>query len=337
MIAIGVDTHKDEHTAVAVDQLGQIHDQIEVEATTEGYARLLEWANEFNAELKFGIESTGSYGAGLCRYLRDQDQVVYEVEAPRRKSRRRGKSDVEDALLAAKSLLSGEHLSIPRSSGVREELRMVLLAHEACAKERTRLINQLHALVVVAPASLRERIGQLKGNGIEQRLIGMRKTSTMSDVEATALAVMRDFAKRSHDLDKQKDAYRERIAEFVVRLNEALLDESGVGPIAAAKLLLSSPERFKSEGAFARANGTAPIPASSGKTQRHRLNRGGDRQVNHAIHIVALNRAQHHSESRAYLDRKIGEGKTKREAMRALKRNLSKRLFKILQPVPLTT
>lgn len=336
MVAIGVDTHKDSHTAVALDRLGQIHGQIETAATTAGYGQLLRWALGFNAELKFGIESTGSYGAGLCRYLEGHGQTVYEVEAPRRKSRRRGKSDAQDALLAARSVLSDEHLSLPRSSGVREELRIVLLAQETCIKDRTRLINQLHALVTTAPAPLRERIGKLKGKELEQRVIGMRKTQAMSDVEKTALAVMRQMAKRSIELLKQADGHKQELARLVVDVNGALLDQPGVGPIVAAKLLVSSPERFKSQSAFARANGTAPIPASSGKTNRHRLNRSGDRQVNYAIHMVALSRAKDHPESRAFLDRKISEGKTKKEAMRALKRNLSKRLFKVLQPVPLT-
>ncbi len=213
---------------------------------------------------------------------------------------------------------------------------MVLLAQESCVEGRTRLTNQIHSLITTAPAGLRECIGKLKGKGLEQRLVRMRSTATMSDVELTALAVMRDLAKRSIELARQKSAYNKKLTELVVGVNEALLEQPGVGPVTAAKLLVSSPERFKNEGAFARANGTAPIPASSGKTKRYRLNRGGDRQVNYAIHMVAISRAKDHPESRAFLDRKIGEGKTRKEAMRALKRNLSKRLFKVLQPVPLT-
>ena len=131
--------------------------------------------------------------------------------------------------------------------------------------------------------------------------------------------------------------YERELAQLVRSLAPALLEEVGIGPISAAKLLVCDPGRFKSEAAFARCNGTAPIPASSGKTVRHRLNRGGDRQVNNAIHTIALSRALHHPETRAYLDRRIGDGKTKREAMRALKRHLSRSLFNRLIEVPLTS
>lgn len=149
--------------------------------------------------------------------------------------------------------------------------------------------------------------------------------------------MMRDLAAHSRSLAVDTARYQQELAELVRSLSPALLEEAGVGPISAAKLLVCDPGRFKSEAAFARCNGTAPIPASSGKTVRHRLNRGGDRQANNAIHTIALSRSLHHPETRAYLDRRIGEGKTKREAMRALKRHLSRSLFNRLVEVPLTS
>ena len=148
---------------------------------------------------------------------------------------------------------------------------------------------------------------------------------------------MRDLAARSRALARDARRYENQLAELVRSLDHTLLDEPGIGPISAAKLLACDPARFKNEAAFARCNGTAPIPASSGKTVRYRLNRGGDRQVNNAIHTIAIIRAKHQPETRAYLDRRIREGKTKREAMRALKRHISRELFKRLAEVPLTS
>ena len=151
------------------------------------------------------------------------------------------------------------------------------------------------------------------------------------------IGVMRDLAARSRALATAAQRYERELAEIVRSTDATLLDEPGIGPISAAKLLASDPARFKHEAAFARCNGTAPLPASSGKTVRHRLNRGGDRQVNNAIHTIAIIRAKHQPETRAYLDRRIREGKTKREALRALKRHISRDLFKRLADVPLTS
>ena len=148
---------------------------------------------------------------------------------------------------------------------------------------------------------------------------------------------MHDMAARARALAVDARRYERELTDIVRSLDQTLLDEVGVGPISAAKLLVCDPARFKSEAAFARCNGTAPLPASSGKTVRHRLSRGGDRQANNAIHTIALSRSLHDVETRAYLDRRISEGKTKREAMRSLKRHLSRRLFNRLIEVPLTS
>ena len=148
--------------------------------------------------------------------------------------------------------------------------------------------------------------------------------------------MLRDLARRARQLDTQAGSYREQITRLVEELSPGLLDEPGVGPVSAAKLLVCDPARFTSEAAFARCNGTAPQPASSGQTVRHRLSRGGDRQANNAIHTIAMNRSINHAESRAYLNRRINQGKTRREAMRSLKRHVSRRLYHRLIEVPLT-
>lgn len=180
---------------------------------------------------------------------------------------------------------------------------------------------------MTAPASLRERIGHGNGARLAERLVRIRDRPTASSHEATILMVLRDLARTARQLDDQASRYRKEITQLVEELSPGLLDEPGVGPVSAAKLLVCDPARFTSEAAFARCNGTAPQPASSGQTIRHRLSRGGDRQANNAIHTIAMNRSTNHAESRAYLERRISQGKTRREALRALKRHLSRRLY----------
>jgi len=337
MIAVGVDTHKEEHVAAAVDALGQLLGEIVVAASEAGYRELTAWLARLGEGVLVGIEGAGSYGAGLCEHLLGLGVRVVEVERPRRRDRRAGKSDRVDALLAAKKVLAGEGLSTPRAGGARAALQALLVAYRSCVSERTRLLNQLQAVHVTAPLTLRERIGRGNGERLVRRLLTMRAGAGASVAEATVLAVLRDLARRARSLDEQARRYEREIATLVRSLDATLLEETGVGPISAGKLLACDPARFKSEAAFARSNGTAPQQASSGKTMRHRLSRGGDRQVNNALHTIALSRSIHHAETRAYLARRVSEGKTKREAMRSLKRHLSRRLYKRLIEVPLTS
>jgi transposase len=340
MIAVGVDTHKDRHIAVALDRLGQLLGELSIEACAAGYVELVVWARalaENGQQLVFGIEGAGSYGAGLCEHLQLAGCSVLEVERPRRRERRTGKTDRIDAISAAKRVLSDEGTSTPRRQGTRRALAALLIAQRSATCEHTRLLNQLQSLHVTAPVALRERIGEGAGKQLERRLGRMRARANAPADERAIFAVMRDLAARSRALAVDAHRYERELAELVSSLDETLLDEVGVGPISAAKLLVCDPARFTSEAAFARCNRTAPLPASSGKTVRHRLSRGGDRQVNNAIHTIALSRSLHHPETRAYLDRRISEGKTKREAKRTLKRHLSRHLFKRLSEVPLTS
>ena len=330
MIAVGVDTHKHWHVAVALSALGRVLGELVIPATVVGYRELVVWLAGLGGEVVVGIEGAGSYGAGLCQHLRDAGVSVVEVERPRRRDRRAGKSDSIDALLAAKRVLAGDGLSTPRAAGTHAALRAVLVAYRSCVDERTRLLNQLQGLHVTAPATLRERIGQGNGARLAERLSRMRDRPGAQLHEQTMLAVLRDLARRARQLDAQATQYRSQITLLVRQLHPTLMDEPGVGPISAAKLLVADPARFRNEAAFARGNGTAPQPASSGQTIRHRLSRGGDRQANNAIHTIAMNRAVNHAESRHYLERKIKAGKTRREAMRALKRQISRRIYRRL-------
>jgi transposase len=327
MIAVGVDTHKHWHVAVAVDALGQVLGELVITATVAGYGELVAWLLGLDGEVVVGIEGAGSYGAGLCQHLRDAAVAVVEVERPRRRDRRAGKSDRIDALLAAKRVLAGDGTSTPRTTCGRAALSALLVAYRSCVGERTRLLNQLQGLHVTSSAALRERIGRGNGARLADRLARMRDRPNAQLHEQTTLTVLRDLARRARQLDTQASHYRSEITALVRELHPTLMDEPGVGPISAAKLLALDPARFRNEAAFARGNGTAPQPASSGQTIRHRLSRGGDRQANNAIHTTAMNRAVNHPESRAYLERKPGQGKTHREAMRALKRHVSRRLY----------
>jgi hypothetical protein len=339
MVAVGVDTHKERHYTVALDPLGQLLGERSFAASAAGYRELQRWAERLGAadELVFGVEGAGSWGAGLCQQLQESGHTVLEVERPRRRERRAGKSDRIDALSAAQRALGSEHVSIPRRRGVLTALRALLIARRSAVTERTRLLNQLQALNATAPIMLRERIGDGTGKQLERRITSMRARPG-EDIETRAVfAVMRDLAARSRALAADARRYEKELAELVRSLDRTLLDEPGVGPISAAKLLACDPARFSGEAAFARCNGTAPIPASSGKTVRHRLSRGGDRQANNAIHTIAVIRAKHQPQTRAYLDRRIREGKTKREAMRSLKRHISRELFKRLADVALTS
>jgi transposase len=337
MIAVGVDTHKHEHLARALDHLGQALGGLTVDASLAGYTQLTQWLRTLEGDVVVGIEGAGSYGAGLCEYLLAEGITVVEVERPRREDRRRGKSDEIDAILAAKKVLANDGLSTPRAGGTRQALAALLIAQRSCVSERTRLLNQIQALHTTAPLALRERIGKGDGRKLATRLVKMRNSSDRPASEQLIFTVLRDFARRTQELTAQASDYEHELTLLIRSLDGALLQEQGVGPISAAKLLVSDPKRLKSEAAFARCNGTAPKPASSGQTIRYRLSRGGDRQANSAIHTIALSRSIHHPETRAYLDRRISEGKTHREAMRALKRHISRRLYKQLINIPLTT
>jgi len=299
------------------------------------------WLAGLGGEVVVGIEGAGSYGAGLCQHLQDAGIVVAEVERPRRRDRRAGKSDHLDALLAARRVLAGEGLSTPRASGTRAALGALLVAYRSCVEERTRLLNQLQGLQVTVPAALRERIGPGNGTRIAERLVRMRDRPDASRQERTMLAVLRDLARRARQLSDQAGHYRDDITSLVGELNRPLLDEPGVGPISAAKLLVCDPARFRSEAAFARANGTAPQPVWSGNTTRYRLARTGNRQVNSALHRIAITQARTPTLGRQYLERRIEQGNTSKEALRLLRRRLSDVVYRTLladQPDdPITT
>jgi transposase len=323
-VAIGVDTHKDAHVAVACDRLGRQLDALQFGPTPAGCVQLWSWA-EALGEPAFALEGGGSYGAGLARFLTAAGACVYECERPHRRERRRGKSDLLDAALAARRLCAGEGLAQLRGGGKREELRLLLLERRSAQRARTCALNQLRAVVVAAPADLRSRLERLNGERLAERASRLRG----GPARATLIAVLRRLGRRARTLAAEVAELDVELRALVHALGPELLREQGVGPVCAAQLLVSSgtPGRMRSEASFAALAGTSPVDASSGRQQRHRLNRGGDRQLNHALHVIALNRARHHPETADYYERLLASGKSKREALRCVKRMLARYFF----------
>ena len=328
-VAIGVDTHKEVHVAVALDALGAQLGSREIATTSAGYRSLLSWAQEFGVPA-FAVEGTGSYGAGLVRFLERAGVDVFECERPRRQERRRGKSDLIDAALAARRLLSGERLGLPRGGGRREDLRLLLLERRGAMQARNAALNQLHSLVVTAPDDVRERLGALSGQRLAYAAARLRpRTDVMN-------GVLRRLGQRVERLSSEVVHAERALATLLAEVAPDLLRECGVGPVCGAQLLVSSgdPSRMGSEASFAALAGTIPVDASSGKQRRHRLNRGGDRQLNWALHVVALARIRHHAETGAYYQRLLASGKTTREARRCVKRALARHFYRRLHEIP---
>jgi transposase len=262
----------------------------------------------------------------LARFLQASGAAVFECERPRRRERRRGKSDLIDAALAARRLVAGEGLARPRGGGRREELRLLLLERRGLVQARTAALNQLQAVLVSAPERLRVRLGSLRGTRLARAAQALRAGS---DEERVLVGVLRRLARRVQQLEAELAELEAELEAIVSELVPELLAECGVGPVCAAQLVASSgdPARMRSEAAFAALAGTSPVDASSGRQRRHRLNRGGDRQLNRTLHVIALARVRHDRETAAYHERLLGSGKTDREARRCIKRALARHFY----------
>jgi transposase len=331
-VAIGIDTHKDEHVAVAFDRLGRQLDTRSEPASARGYLALLRWAQALG-EPAFAIEGSGSYGSGLTRVLLASGAEVYECERPRRRERGRSKSDLLDAALAARRLLSGDGLSRPRGGGPREDLRLLLAERRGTVRAQTATSNQLQAVLVVAPERLRGRLGELRGQHLIAACARLRPGPVAERVPS---GVLRRLGRRAQALAEELAALDRELEQLVAELVPELLAECGVGAVCAAQLVVSSgdPQRMRKEASFAALAGTSPVEASSGKQQRHRLNRGGDRQLNRALHVIALNRVRYHRETAAYYRRLLDSGKSAREARRCVKRALARYFYRRLCELP---
>jgi transposase len=333
---VGVDTHLDEHVlAVVAAPSGAVVARRSVHASGRGYAAAFRFAAAVAEGARvWAIEGTGSYGAGLARSLAGRGETVLEISgAPRAERRLRGKDDSLDAARTARAALGSERLALPRSGERREALRLLLVARRSAVDVRREALGQLRGVIVTAPDQLREELRGLSVGRLLERCSRLRRSSAMSADEVATRLVLRSLARRVQAATVEAAELERELLGHVRALAPALLDERGVGPIVAAQLIVawSHRGRLRSEAAFARLAGVAPVPASSGKTTRHRLSRGGDRQLNRALHTVVLHRRQHDAATKDYIARRIAEGKTRRDAVRLLKRYLARHLYRLLQ------
>jgi transposase len=340
---VGVDTHLDEHVlAVVAAPSGAVLARRAVRANARGYAAALGFAREAAGGSRvWAVEGTGSYGAGLARYLAGRGETVLEVSrTPRAERRLRGKDDSLDAARTARAALASETLARPRSGARREALRLLLVARRSAVDVRREALGQLRGVIVTAPDQLREKLRGLPVGRLLERCSRLRRSSSASADELATRLVLRSLARRIDAATREAAELERELLGHVRALAPRLLDEPGVGPIVAAQLIVawSHHGRLRSEAAFARLAGVAPVPASSGQTVRHRLSRGGDRQLNRALHTVVLHRRQHDPATQAYIERRVSEGKSKRDATRLLKRYLARHLYRLLQQTePLMT
>ena len=334
-VVIGVDTHKHTHTAAVIDAAtGAVLDEITVDTDPDGYAELVSMAERHSGLRAWSIEGTGGYGAGLTRYLAGLEELVVELDRPNRPTRRNGaKSDALDAVRAGREALAREHLAQPRAAVERTALAVLLAARRSAVGAATVAQRQLQALVIAAPETLRCRFRGQSGRVMLATAAKLRIQSSWDVETATTARTLRSLARRSLELETEAREHEKAILAIVKSWRPDLLTQFGVGPIVAAVVLCawSHAGRCRTEAAFANLAGVAPIPASSGQTTRYRLNRCGDRQLNRALHIVAMHRMRHDPTTRAYLERRRAEGKTDREIRRCLKRYISRQLFRQLE------
>lgn len=331
----GVDTHKDTHHAAVVLMNGRRLADREFPATAAGHAGLLAWLSSFGRVHAVGVEGTGSYGAALARHLVGKDVKVIEVNRPDRRQRRaKGKSDPLDAYAAADAVLAGRAASVPKAGdGIVESIRALHLARTGAVKARTACVNEMKALVVTAPAGLREQLPARSATRLAEACTRLRPGADLADPAQGIKAALRALARRHSALTAEIGDTDAQLAILVKQARPDLLEIRGVGVETAAQLLATcgdNPDRLHSEAAFASLCGVSPVPASSGKTRRHRLNRGGDRQANRALYMIVITRMGHDPDTRAYVERRTTEGLSKKEIIRCLKRYVAREIYKIL-------
>jgi len=338
-VVIGVDTHSQTHTAAVVEvATGGVLARATVPADPDGYAELLALAEQHPGLRAWAMEGAGGYGAGLARHLAEVGEWVVELDRPKRPARRAGaKSDPIDAERAARDALARTQLAAPKTGPERAALQMRLTARRMAVQAATDAGRQLLAMVITAPEVVRARFRGQSTRTMITTAAALRPGASSGAIDVlTALTVLRDLARRVRFLEAEALEHEKAIRAVVRSWRPDLLEVSGVGPIVAATVLTawSHPGRCRSDAAFAMLAGTAPIPASSGKTVRYRLNRSGDRQLNRALHTVALSRLQRDERTRAYADRRRAEGRTDREIKRCLKRYIARELYRRLESPP---
>ena len=331
----GVDTHADSHVAAALDPLGGLLGVREFPATAAGYAGLLRWLGGFGTVALVGIEGTGSYGVGLARHVAAAGIRVVEVDRADRQDRRRnGKSDPLDAVSAARAAQSGRAAGAPKGrDGAVEAIRALMVARRSARNERTQANGQARSLILTGPDDLRARFARHSAAALAEAIAALRPQPGDAAEYAVRVA-LRELGRRVEFLDGQLERLDDLIVPLVTARAPGLLALHGVGPDTAALLLVAAgdhPERLRSEAAWAHLCGTAPIPASSGKVRRHRLNPGGNREASHALWRIVITRMSSHPATRAYVERRTKEGLTEKEIIRCLKRYVAREVYRHLR------
>jgi len=333
-VILGVDTHLDQHVAVLIDAVGRVVGSRSVSTNTAGYDELINWARSIGHFSRAGVEGTGTYGAALARRLTACGVQVLEVNRPNRSLRRmRGKSDPTDAENAARAVLTCEASAVPKSqSGIVEAMRAICMARRSAVKAKTQAINQIRALLVTAPPTIREKLWEAKPEKCAARCAHLQSLGD-SPLLTVLTQTLRLLARRWMGLAQELRDLDASLANLTKRAGQRLLAQFGVGPQTAATLLVSAgdnPERLHSEAAMAALCGASPLQASSGKTNRHRLNRGGDRSANNALWTISLVRMRSEPRTRAYVARRKAEGLSTKEIQRCLKRYIVRELYPLI-------
>lgn len=333
-VTAGVDTHRDVHVVAVLDERGAQIGCESFAADPAGYRKALAWVKSFGPVDRIGVEGTGSYGAGLSRYLHNQHVAVVEVSCPdRRRRRSHGKSDPVDAVAAARAAQSGEASAKPKSgTGNVEALRALRVVRRSASRSRVDCLNQMRSLIVTGPEQLRETFRGATVVRLVADAARLRPGDPTSPAGATKFA-LRELAKRIQGLEEQIDRLDAIISPLVTAIAPALIARHGVGPETAGALLVSAgdnPGRLHKESAFAHMCGAAPIDASSGLVSHKRLNRGGDRLANEALWRIVIIRMASDARTRDYVERRTKEGKSKRDIIRCLKRYVARELYPFL-------
>jgi transposase len=338
---VGVDPHRDAHAIGVVEvRTGVVVFEAVVSADADGYEEALRLAEQHaRGRRAFAIEGTGSFGAGLTRFLVERGERVLEVGRLRRERRSGGKTDALDAVRAGRSVLGQKRPAQPRSNGEREALRALVAAREGAVIARTAALCQLRDLLVTTPEPLRSELRPLTRARLLARLTATRPDRRHDPELRGSQLALKALARRIKQLTSEERELAREIEQLTRKLAPQLLDQPGIGPLLAAQVVLawSHHGRIVSEAAFARLAGAAPIPASSGQTIRYRLDRSGDRKLNRTLHQIILTRRRTHQPTIAYIDRRVQEGKSRREATRCLKRYLARNLYRLLEHSPVPT
>ena len=334
-VIMGADTHKQFHTVAVITHAGERLAAKSFDANAKGYRQALAWVQVHGEVMRAGVESCGTYGAGLCAHLKKQDVKVYDVYSPdKQKRRRKGKDDTEDAFQAAEAALSLERCAVAKDiDGIFKSLTDLKAAYEQAVKHRTATVNAIKATVVKLPDAFRTRLRGMDTSELIDTCAAFRVSADGDRKDDTKLA-LRTSAKRVRYLDEDRDLLDKRIKSYAADFLPNTMSLLGIAHHGATTLLCAvgtNIERMKSECSFSMLCGTSPLPVSTANSHHHRLNRGGNRKANSVIHTMAISRLKHCEKTQDFMERKVAEGKSKKDVIRILKRYIAREVYNALK------